>query len=274
MNLVLAALIILACAAVAVGALLLVRRWAPDGGYFNDSDRAAGVFGVLATGFAVLLGFIVFLAFASYDKSRSGSETEALVMLQQVETAQFFPEDVRAELRGELNCYGRYVAEQEWPAMEKGEGDEALNPWGLALFETMTSVEPTNAAEETAYAKWFDQTSEREQARQDRLHGAEGIIPSPLWLVLFATAGLIFAYMLFFADSGERAVVQALQIGSVVAIMVATLLVIRLLNEPFHSGTGALKPVAMERALRILETELAGIGQEAELPCSEDGTAV
>ena len=32
------------------------------------------VFGVLATGFSVLLGFIVFLAFESYDQSRSGAE--------------------------------------------------------------------------------------------------------------------------------------------------------------------------------------------------------
>ena len=35
--------------------MLLVRRHAPDGSYFHDGDRAAGVFGVLATGFAVLV---------------------------------------------------------------------------------------------------------------------------------------------------------------------------------------------------------------------------
>ena len=58
-----------------MAALLLVRRRAPEGGYFADGDRAAGVFGVLATGFSVLLGFIVFLAFASYDQSRTGAET-------------------------------------------------------------------------------------------------------------------------------------------------------------------------------------------------------
>jgi len=46
----------------------------PDGGYFNDGDRASGVFGVLATGFSVFLGFIVFLAFTSYDESKSGAE--------------------------------------------------------------------------------------------------------------------------------------------------------------------------------------------------------
>ena len=57
--------------------MLLVRRSAPEGSYFEDGDRAAGVFGVLATGFAVLIGFVVFLSFESYDTSRSGAETEA-----------------------------------------------------------------------------------------------------------------------------------------------------------------------------------------------------
>ena len=59
---------------------MLVRRNAPNGGYFNDGDRAAGVFGVLATGFSVLLGFIMFLAFKTYDGARAGAEVEALTV--------------------------------------------------------------------------------------------------------------------------------------------------------------------------------------------------
>ena len=91
MNIVWGFVIIFAVTAVAVAAMLFVRRTAPEGSYFEDGDRASGVFGVLATGFSVLLGFIVFLAFASYDQSRSGAEQEALIVVQQVENAQFFP---------------------------------------------------------------------------------------------------------------------------------------------------------------------------------------
>ena len=72
MNLVWGVLLTLAVAALAITAMLLVRRKAPDGSYFNDGDRAAGVFGVLATGFSILLGFIVFLAFTSYDAVTHG----------------------------------------------------------------------------------------------------------------------------------------------------------------------------------------------------------
>jgi hypothetical protein len=44
----------------AITAISLVRRRAPAG-LLEDGDRAAGVFSVLAAGFAVLLRFVVFL---------------------------------------------------------------------------------------------------------------------------------------------------------------------------------------------------------------------
>ena len=91
MNLFWAALIVAPTAAIAITAMLLVRRRAPVGSYFVDGDRAAGVFGVIATGFAVMLGFVIFLAFESYDTSRSGAEAEAQVVVQQFQTAQLLP---------------------------------------------------------------------------------------------------------------------------------------------------------------------------------------
>ena len=59
MNIVLGLLVVIVVAAITVAAMLLVRRRAPEGSYFTNGDRASGVFGVLATGFAVLLGLII-----------------------------------------------------------------------------------------------------------------------------------------------------------------------------------------------------------------------
>src|SRR4051794_17206104 len=94
-NLLLAVVVIGAAAVLSAAALLLVRRHAPPAGFFVDGDRAAGVFGVLATGFSVLLGFVVFLAFTSYETAREGARSEATDVIQQFETAQLFPAAVR-----------------------------------------------------------------------------------------------------------------------------------------------------------------------------------
>ena len=255
----------------AVALLLVVRRRAPDGGFFHDGDRAAGMFGVLATGFSVLLGFIVFLAFASFDETRSGAETEALTVAQQFETAQFLPSDVSATLGGQLICYGRYVVETEWPRMETGEQGDKVNPWGVAMFETVHATSPQSSNEEAAFSKWLDQTSEREQARMDRLHGAEGIIPWPLWVALIFTALVIFVFMMFFADSGEPPLVQGIQVGSVTLVMVVLLMLIRFLDHPIQEGEGGLQTTAMDRTLTLLEVELQDVGARSALPCDPQG---
>src|SRR4051794_32955969 len=274
MNVVWAFLIVLAVSAVAITALLLVRRRAPEGGFFEDGDRAAGVFGVLATGFSVLIGFIVFLAFTSYDQSRSGTEQEALVLVQQVENAQFFAQPAAGVLTGQLVCYGRSVVGGEWDQMQAGTLGDSLNPWSVRLFTTLRTVQPRTASQQSAYDKWLDQTSTREEARRDRVHGAVGVIPTTLWIVLFFVAAVIFAFMLFFADRGERAVVQGMLIGSVVSVLAALMLLLHGLDEPFHSGVGGLQPVAMERSLRMIDSALRTVGADVRLPCDARGNPV
>jgi hypothetical protein len=260
--------------AVTISAMLLVRRRAPEGSYFTDGDRASGVFGVLAGGFAIFAGFIIFLAFTTYDQSRSGGEAEALTMIQQFETAELLPPAMRDRMTGEIVCYGRSVVHQEWPQMQDGKGGDTINPWSIALFRSLQLVNPKTASEQAAYSKWLDQTSDREEGRRDRLHGAEGIIPTSIWLVLFLIAGVVFAYMLFFADSGESAVSQAMLMGSATTVIVVTLAAINALDNPYRQGVGQIKPVAMQRSLRILDSARAVLNVTAPIPCDARGARV
>ena len=273
MNLVWAGLIVLGVAAVAIAAMLLVRRGAPAGSYFEDGDRASGIFGVLATGFAVLIGFVVFLAFESFDTSRSGAEAEARTVVQQFETAQFLPVAVRARLSGDLVCYARTVIYQEWPRMESGTVGNLKNPWTLAMLRTLRTTEPRSASEQTAYGKWFDQRTDRENGRADRIHGGEGVIPLPVWIVLLIASGVIFVYMLFFADSSERTIVQATMMGGVAVVITSTLLLLVFLDHPYKSGVGGLRPVAMQRALAQIRQERTLARERIVIPCDSKGAA-
>jgi hypothetical protein len=272
-NLLLATLLVALVTGLAIGAMLLVRRGAPDGSYFEDGDRASGVFGVLATGFAILLGFVVFLAYESFDSSRAGAEAEARLVAQQFETAQFLPHAVGARLSGELICYARTVVRDEWPQLESGAGAELINPWSVAMFRSLQLSEPQLASEQAAFSKWLDQTSDREDARADRTHGAEGVIPFHLWIVLFLSAAVIFGYMLFFADRGERAKVQSMLIGAVAVVLTSTLLLLWFLDTPYHGGIGALQPTQMERTIAVLVEESDVVGNDFTIPCDESGHA-
>jgi hypothetical protein len=268
-NIVWGALVLVCVTAVAVAAMLLVRRRAPEGSYFTDGDRASGVFGVLATGFSVLLGFLVFLAFTSYDQTRTGAETEATIVAQQVQTAQFLP--AAQELTGELVCYARSVIGPEWDALDAGTLGDGVNHWGVEMYRTISKVQPASATEQSAYDRWMDQTSSREQARIDRVHGAAGIVPSPLWIALFVICAVIFAYMLFFADPSERAVTQAMLMGTVTVVVTVMMLLLVFFNHPHGSGVGRLQPTAMQRTLRIIDAEVVAAGVQVTPPCDARG---
>jgi hypothetical protein len=75
----------------------------------------------------------------------------------------------------------------------------------------------------------------------------------------------------FFADSAERAVVQATMMGGVAIVITSTLLLLWFLDHPYHSGPGGLRPVAMERTIRILNEEAPVISEKLTIPCDERG---
>lgn len=142
------------------------------------------------------------------------------------------------------------------------------------MFDTLRSTEPRTNAEQSAYDAWLDHTADREEGRSGRIHGAVGIIPGPLCFVVLLISGVIFLYMLFFADSAERAKSQAMLIGSVTAVIAAMLLLIQFLDDPYREDIGGLDPVAMERTLRIMEEERGLAGAPRPLPCDVNGVAV
>jgi len=270
MNIVMSTLIVLAASVLSVVALLLVRRWAPSGGHFGDTGRAVGVFTLLATSFAVLFAFVVFFAFGSYDRSSASAELEAQVAMQQFETAQLLPPANGRLLSAQLRCYARSVVAQEWPAMARGEV-LGLNEWDTDLFITIEKVSTTTTAEDAAYAKWLDQRSEREQAREERALGEDGVIPAPLWFVLIISGGIVWVFVFLFADSGEGALVQSILIGTVTATLVAGLLLVLFLDQPYNPGAGSLEPTAMEQTLRQMD-QLTG-QMQLDLPelCDAQG---
>ena len=66
---------------------------------------------------------------------------------------------------------------------------------------------------------------------------------------------------------------QAMFMGSVVAVITTMLLLLHSLDEPFHAGVGGLKPVAMERTEQLIDRQLAVIGGDVTIPCDDTGSA-
>ena len=155
--------------------------------------------------------------------------------------------------------------------MEAGSLGEDINPWGVALFGTLQDVELETPNQEAAYGKWLDQTSTREQARQDRIPGAVGVMPTPLWIALFFISAIVLLFLFGFADSADRVWVQALFMGGVVSVFATMLLLLNFLDDPVHEGVGGLQPTAMERTELLIDQQLEVVGADVTIPCDDAG---
>jgi hypothetical protein len=92
-----------------------------------------------------------------------------------------------------------------------------------------------------------------------------------MWIVLFLSAAILFVFMLFFADSGERVIVQATMMGGVAVLVSALLLLLWFLDNPYQGGAGTLKPVAMETTLELFQQEANVVGG-VKPPCDAAGS--
>ena len=94
-----------------------------------------------------------------------------------------------------------------------------------------------------------------------------------MWLILFLAAGVIFVYMLFFADPSEAPYVQAVLIGTVTAVLGLMFVVLGLLDDPYTVARAASQPDAMERTLGLIDQALGAVDRTVPIPCDETGVA-
>ncbi len=271
MNLGLAAGVIVGSTAFMVVAMLLLRRRAPAGGFFSDSDRASGVFGFLGAGFVILLGFVIFLSFESYSNAKAKAEDEATAVVDQFAAAGLFPATTRAQAQAELVCYGRSVVGYEWPAMKSGNASPVTEGWIEALDRTLPATTVVTLGQDAAVKDWFDAADARELGRRARLLESRNVIPGLLWVMIIIGAVLVVAYVLLYADSGERVVAQVLMMGGVTALVVSSLLAVVLLASPFQNESGSLKPASMRYTLHLIGQELAKDGRQLPSLCDASG---
>ena len=59
--------------------------------------------------------------------------------------------------------------------------------------------------------------------------------------------------------------------GGVTLLVSSLLLLLWFLDNPYHDGVGALKPIAMESTLKLLEDESSDLGG-VQVPCDRTGS--
>jgi hypothetical protein len=261
--------ILVAAVALALGGLVLARR--VEGGWWKDPGRAAGVLGAARGPFAVILAFVIFIAFQGFNDARRDADQEASATRRMFKEADLVEGLVRPQIQANLICYVRAVIALDWPAMSHGSASEDVDDT-VALLDDQFHIVHTNGTEGPAIDALFADAAARDTARADRIAESEGEIPGPVWIVLVLGALTVLTYVILFADPAERFFSQAVMVGSVTVVMVGGLILVWFLSHPFRNEMGSIKPTAMERTLNELQTDPAFRRETSLSPnCDADG---
>jgi hypothetical protein len=253
MNPLLAIIVIVISAVVMIALMLLVRRHAPSRGRFAGSVGASSVFGFLGSGFVILLGFVIFLSFGTYESAATRADAEAAAVTAQFRTAYDFGGDRAGEAQGQLVCYARSVISQEWQSLQDGQRSPVTAAWMVGLEDVGVKEQNATSSAAEPVKAWWASTNERNLGRSGRVLVAEGQIPVLLWALLVVAAILVVGYVLLYADPDEGWLAQASMMGGVTVLVVSSLLAVQVLAVPFSGESGSINPASMEYALAQMD---------------------
>jgi ABC-type amino acid transport substrate-binding protein len=274
-NIWLGGLAVLIVMGIAINLSLWLRRHAPPGGFFSDSDRAAGIFGSIGTLFSVLLALVILLSVETYSDTKAHANAEADLVLEQFQLARLFPSNDQFNVQSQLICYGRGVMNSEWQLMSRNEQSPVVDEWQGSLDATIDTVGVDGAKAEQGFSLFLQQTLQRQEERRGRLQGAEGSLPPLVWPVLLLGALAMLGHVVYYADSDERMSTQILQVSLITVLLGSSLLLINALDHPFSDHPGKIAPDKMHFSVAQMEGDLASTinadDLTATLPCDDDG---
>ncbi len=230
-------LLLTALAVSLLGALtaqsVIHRRF--DGSAFVAHNEVGGIIVVVvASLYAVLLGFMTVVAWEHFQESREIVVVEADASIDAWHTAVGLPEPVRQRVRRDMTGYAKIMVSQEWAAMKDGASEPSAAMISMDAMDAAGGFAPKNWGEANAQSATMQQLSILHDARQRRISSNESGLSGFEWLVLLFGAAAIIAFCWLFG--GNKPVVQMIMTATVVMMLVSTLVLLFELQYPFRSG--------------------------------------
>ncbi|MGY1727439.1 DUF4239 domain-containing protein [Geodermatophilus sp. SYSU D01062] len=222
------------------------RRW-PALARGEHNDVVGFIIAVVGVIYAVLLAFVVIVAWESFTRAEEvvGQEASALRTLYRDSVG--LPAESQAEMRGLVLQYATEVVEDSWPAMADGQpGDPEAGDVLQEMADVLAATPVTTPGQQEFVGAEVDRLNELVSLRSQRLDFVESGIPASLWIALVVGALVTVGFALLFGL--ERTALHLVMVGSL-AVLIGVLLFVAVgFNFPF-AGDVAVHPTAFERVL-------------------------
>ena len=225
-------LVLIIPTAIAMLGPALIRRFIPLEHLSFNNEIAGFKFATVGVTYAVLLAFSIVVVWEKASDAESTVEREAGAAATIYRLSNGLGEPRRTALRTAMSRYLSSTIKDEWSTMEHG---HANRPTWEALGDLYTAmIAPGVADDASIKTKIFNQLTVITQARRARIIAADGIVPGPVWAIVFICAFMVIGFTFFFGTKNLRA--QTIMTGLLAFLIFSELVIVIALERPFSGG--------------------------------------
>jgi hypothetical protein len=208
-----------------------------DIAHADANVAVAGYVATIATVYAVLLAFVVFVVWGQLNEARRVLEAEANELENMLRLGEAVDEPHRSATRATILAYADAIVREEWSANQAArdrrpkEVEPSLGSLD-ALWERVAAIEPKTYAQEAVYGQMLARFDELTEMRSKRLLMDDQRLHPIMWVLLIGGSVFTVGSMAFFRleSAWLHAALSAL-VGGVLAFI---LYLISDLDDPFH----------------------------------------
>ncbi|MDD4179445.1 MAG: DUF4239 domain-containing protein [Candidatus Margulisbacteria bacterium] len=232
-----------------IGGLFLVRSVMPIPKRKLHNDVAGPLFATVGVIYAVLLAFMVVIAWENFHAASNDVAKEANYIADIYrDTAPLSPA-FRDSVKTALKEYVSDIVHDEWPLLAKGKRSEKVQAVQGRLWNLFSGYQPRTETEKIFFTEAVKKFNEACELRRLRLLDARASIHPVLWFVLIAGGLITISFIFFF---GTENFGPHLWMGMLLAALIAlALFTIMTLDYPF-TGDVSIKPDTFRVILQTL----------------------
>src|SRR5271165_6504458 len=226
----------------------LLLRLFPAERLREHNDITGWQLSVLGTTYAVIVGFMLFAAWADFRTADQNAEVEASCLITLYWTASGLPDTQREEIRKLAEEYANTMVNKEWPAMAHGTVSQEASETMQRMWATASQPQNLTSTQQVSLERTMGEISSIAEHRRIRQLQSETTLPGVLWTVLIVGGVLTLLSSCLFGSQNPR--LHLLQVVTLALMLSLSLVAIADVNRPFR-GVVHVSPTGFENALRI-----------------------
>jgi Protein of unknown function (DUF4239) len=238
-------LVILICTSGAMLLLWLLQRLWPYSERRNHNDIIGWQVSVLGTTYAVIVGFMLYAVWTTFQLAEVNAENEANCLVNVYRIADGLPAAQRVQVQQLAREYANEVIDQEWPAMNRGEASFSARATIENLYIVVMQAKPATFAEQSSMNLALSEIASLTEHRRVRELGSQSKLPTILWVVLLVGGLITTVSACLFGTENFK--LHALQVFSLTLLVSLALVAIGDIDRPYQ-GAVRVSTRGFERA--------------------------